>query len=32
MTMPICLPESDKFPDSSGVVYVAGWGALQVMS
>ena len=24
--MPICLPKSTKFPDKTGVVYVAGWG------
>ncbi len=28
--MPICLPQSDRFPDTRGVVHVAGWGALQV--
>ena len=25
--MPICLPKSKKFPDKTGVVYVAGWGS-----
>ena len=25
--MPICLPQSDKFPDERGVVYEAGWGS-----
>ena len=25
--MPICLPGSTMFPDSAGVVYVAGWGS-----
>jgi hypothetical protein len=25
--MPICLPGSDLFPDTSGFVYVAGWGS-----
>ena len=24
--MPICLPLSEKFPDETGIVYVAGWG------
>ena len=24
--MPICLPPGDKFPDETGIVYVAGWG------
>ena len=24
--MPICLPNSKRFPDSSGYVNVAGWG------
>ena len=25
---PICLPKGNRFPDTSGVVYVAGWGLL----
>jgi hypothetical protein len=25
--MPICLPKGKKFPDSTGWVYVAGWGS-----
>ena len=24
--MPICLPKNKRFPDSTGLVYVAGWG------
>ena len=24
--MPICLPKSERFPDTTGYVYVAGWG------
>ena len=24
--MPICLPKNKKFPDTTGYVYVAGWG------
>ena len=24
--MPICLPRSKNFPDTTGYVYVAGWG------
>ena len=24
--MPICFPGSKRFPDTSGVVYTAGWG------
>ena len=24
--MPICLPPTKKFPDETGIVYVAGWG------
>ena len=26
--MPICLPKSGRFPDTTGAVYVAGWGLL----
>ena len=26
MIMPICLPPTEKFPDETGIVYVAGWG------
>lgn len=26
--LPICLPKSARFPDTSGTVYVAGWGIL----
>jgi len=24
--MPVCLPGSVQFPDTSGIVYVSGWG------
>ena len=30
--MPICLPGGPRFPDTSGVVYVAGWGRTSEMS
>ena len=26
--MPICFPRGQKFPDTHGVVYAAGWGYL----